>query len=222
MKDLTAILKNENLKPKELALLLLTDLHEKKKSDKETLSEKDKAILMQRVKNFESREDCYEYNSYISPYFNAAQVNIDVGYCDRETVRIIECLRLSVLSYVINRLNINLINDQETNKSIRSISKHVLENIQFYIQELKKVYSGLLAYKKIVDKSTESVGLDINYFVNEVIKKITEQVKKHNENIEKLGIEEDFYIDLNSVSFNQNLYDQTIEFLSTIEPFKKA
>ncbi len=211
MKELTTILKNENLKPKELALLLLTDIHEKQKIGKEMLSPKDKAILHQRIKNFESREDCNEYNSYVSPYFNAAQVNIDVGYCDREAVRIIECLRLLVLSYVINRLNINFRNDEEVNKSIKSISNHVLENIRFYIQELKKVYSGLLAYKKIVDKSTESVGLDINYFVNKVIQRITEQVKKHNENIERLEIKDDISIDLIGVGCNEDLFNETIE-----------
>ena len=222
MKKTIDILKSENLKPKELALLLLTDIHENHKTGKEILAEKDKSVLMKRIKNFESREDCYEYNKYGRAYFEGAYVNVDVFTCDRETIRIIECLRWLLVSYVTNRISLNLVDDKQIKDGAQSLKKSIAKHICSYIEELKEVYKGLLAYKKIVDKSAEYVGLDINYIVNNAIKRVTEAVKTHNENIEGLHIKDDFHIDLTGITFNEKLHDQMVKFLGTIEHFETA
>lgn len=222
MKNIANILKNENLKPKELALLLLTDLHENHKTGKHVLSDKDKAVLMERVKNFESREDCIEYNKYTSAYFEGAHVNVDVYTCDREVIRLIECLRWLIFLYVENRIVVNFVNDDRISTHAKLLSKYVIKCITFYAKELKKVYSGLLAYKKILDKKAEYVGLDINYQVDKAIKRLTEGVEEFNNHIKNLPIKDDLYIDLKDVVFDEKLYEGTVKFLDTIEQFKTA
>lgn len=222
MKNINNILKSENLKPKELALLLLTDIHENQKTGKETLSEKDKSILMKRIKNFESREPCFEYNKYARSYFEGTLVNVDVARYDRESIRIIECLNWLLVSYVTNGISLNLVDDKKIKDGTKSLKNSIARIIKFYSEELKNVYGALLAYKKIVDKNTEYVGLDINYVVNNAIKRITEAVKTHNDHINVLHIEDDFHIDLTSVTLNEELYYKTMKFLSTIEHFETA
>ncbi len=222
MKAINDILKSESLKPKELALLLLTDIYENHKTGKETLSEKDKSVLMKRIKNFESREDCYEYNKYGRAYFEGAYVNVDVFTCDREVIRIIECLRWLLVSYVTNRISLNLVDDKQIKDGAKSLKTSIAKHICSYIEELKNVYGALLAYKRIVDIKAEFVGLDINYIVDNAIKRITEAVKTHNENIDGLHIKDDFHIDLTGITFNEKLHDDTVKFLSTIEHFETA
>lgn len=222
MKNLNSILKSEKLTPKELASCLLQDIYEANYHKKGILSSEDKKALLARIKDFDSKSDCDEYNGYLKEaqavYFINQYIALYTSEIERYKDNLILLVILLATENVVNILKVEskYINSVEDNsETFKSILKK-------YVHRLHLVYSILLAYKKILDEKSKLLKVD---FTNELLKAI-EIIKdfenEHNERIKEIKLPGEFLVDLKSVEYSKEVYESTVTELSEVDLLKTA
>ena len=79
-----------------------------------------------------------------------------------------------------------------------------------------------LSYKKILDQKSGLLKIDYSKKVNKVIQSIKEFQDEHNSNMEKLRLGKDLLINLNTIDFSQEVYEETLKDLSEYDFLKTA
>lgn len=219
-KDLTKIIKSENLKPKELALLLLTDIHENTKTGKDILAQNDKDLLIQRVKSFENKTDCDLYNSYVRSFFAVELLNIDVRIIKEQLTRCYETSVWMLKHYAELGLVLLLdITDEEIKKHISESRESIPEKIRFYVSSFQQLFSRLLAYQKVTRDIASYTTLDVDVKVNKIVEEYKKDANEIDNLLKIIKSEPLIKIDVESIKPNAKELDELYN-LDLKEDFK--
>lgn len=209
-KNLSKIINNENLRPKELALLLLTDIHENMKTGKNTLAPSDEELLIRRVKSFENKTDCDLYNSYVRSFFAVELLNIDVRIMKEQLARFYEVSLWMMKYYVELRLILDVsgIADEEINKCISESKAFIPKRIKFYISYFRELFSTLLAYQKVIKDIASYVTLDVDVKVNKVVDEYRNSANELDGLLKTIKSEPPIKVDVENIKLNTKELDE--------------